>query len=830
MRLSIFIFLIFQLCSTAQEFKAIIPFIKDNCIDCHDAEMMEGNLNLENLDLHDPSKYNNQLLAKIYDQVDSGKMPPPKKKKKKVLNPDRFLLELSQHILTQDKSRRSEYGRVETRRLNKSEIENTLKDYFGKHESITFPAIPNDPEFKGYSKSAEALGLSPLLIKSLLSTASKLLNDTANWQRGSGKKVATQKISIAQATQQKKIVPLINGISLIKGWTAPLIDQQVAKIKYENRNKYTLPKKEYDVAVFRANCRLYNATVPTFKAKKSGTYKLSFKAYNVLRTDNNYNKGSSGLIKKVAPGLKDETVTILTQDKNDNYRLLKTVKVYKGKTNTVTAEFWLNRGEQIIFNCVNLPIPENPVPLVLAKTMKEGFPGVAFGSFEISWASQSQNPADKISILPTDETNATEAETQLLHNLGRLFRRPLKIEENSFYLNFFKTHFTRTKDIRMAAISTLETALSSPAFLFLETTKGKLNSWQMINRLSYFLWNSPPDHELFELAQKHKYLSKEILAQQAERMIADKKFDRFITEFSNNWLELDKVSDTIPDFRLYPEYRGREYLIDSAVTETQLFLKHLIQNNLPVANLVTADFAIVNEELAKHYGIQGVHAVDFQIVDLPKTSLRGGLLTQAAILKLTADGTTTSPILRGVWINEKILGVHISPPPPNLPSAESDIRGLSTIKDILSAHMENKSCRSCHKTIDPPGFALESFDVMGAFRENYRSLEKGSNKTSGMARNGKLFTYYQSYAVDSSSIVSEQTFTNINEFKQIVSKDPKKIAKNILNELVYFSSGKPLEFIDLSTAEQILKYTKQDGYRLKSLIKELITSKLFMEN
>jgi len=206
-------------------------------------------------------------------------------------------------------------------------------------------------------------------------------------------------------------------------------------------------------------------------------------------------------------------------------------------------------------------------------------------------------------------------------------------------------------------------------------------------------------------------------------MLDSGKSRAFVENFTGQWLDLRNIDATTPDARLYPEFD--ELLKLSMINETESFFAELLNKNLPVSNLIHSDFAMLNSRIAAHYGIEGVTGEEFRRVSLPAGSPRGGILTQASVLKVTANGTTTSPVLRGSWVIKRLLGRPSPPPPANVGTIEPDTRGATTIREQLAKHRTSESCAGCHRNIDPPGFALESFDVIGGFRDRYRSQEKG---------------------------------------------------------------------------------------------------------
>ena len=275
--------------------------------------------------------------------------------------------------------------------------------------------------------------------------------------------------------------------------------------------------------------------------------------------------------------------------------------------------------------------------------------------------------------------------------------------------------------------------------MFVEEKPGRLDDHALATRLALFLWNSIPDDTLRALADKGELGKPAVLRAQTERMLDDPKSRRFVEAFTDYWLDLRKIDDTSPSTTLYNDYELDDPLKLAAVEETRLFFAELLRADLPARNVVDSDFTFLNERLADHYGIKGVSGVDFRKVKLPADSVRGGLMTQASVLKVTANGTTTSPVLRGHWITERILGLETPPPPPSVEAVEPDIRGAVTIRQQLDKHRADASCASCHRKMDPPGFALESFDVMGGYRERYRAVSDKVPPVKGHGMNGQAF-------------------------------------------------------------------------------------------
>jgi hypothetical protein len=379
-----------------------------------------------------------------------------------------------------------------------------------------------------------------------------------------------------------------------------------------------------------------------------------------------------------------------------------------------------------------------------------------------------------------------------------------------------------------AMISAYSAVLVSPAFITLEEQPGHLDNYALASRLSYFLWNTEPDAALMQLATANRLQDPAVLRAQTRRLLEDERSQRFVRAFLDYWLDLRKLNNTSPDENLYPDYYLDDYLVESAGDETRAFFTAMLESDLPARNVVASDFAMLNERLADLYGIPGVQGSALRRVALPADSVRGGLVTQASVLKVTANGTTTSPVLRGVWINERILGRLVPPPPGGVPPVEPDVRGTKTIRDQLAQHRSQTLCKSCHARIDPPGFALESFDVAGGDREKYRAVGSEGKAAEGVGKNGHLFEFHYALPVDPSGTLPDgRSFADVRELKNLLLADERQIARNLASQLVVYATGSPVRFGDRPRLEAILDRAKNSGYGTADLIDAVIQSELF---
>jgi hypothetical protein len=422
-----------------------------------------------------------------------------------------------------------------------------------------------------------------------------------------------------------------------------------------------------------------------------------------------------------------------------------------------------------------------------------------------------------------------DAQRLLREFIRQAYRRPVnEANEVKRFLPVVQSALEKGNNFTDAMIAAYTAVLCSPEFICLEEKPGRLDDFALASRLAFFLWNSPPDKVLYRSAAKNQLHQPDVLRAQTERLLNDAKSQWFVDAFLDYWLDLRKMLATAPDANLYSDYYLDDLLTESALAETQLFFAELLRANLPARDVVSSDFAMVNERLAAHYGLPPVPGVALRRVPLPKNSVRGGLITQAAVLKVTANGTTTSPVLRGAWIMERILGQKPPPPPPSVPAIEPDTRGAVTIRQQLEKHRTLQMCSACHAKVDPAGFALENFDVMGGWRDRYRA-ETGSEPEKGIAKSGQKFAFCYAQPVDASGELPDgRKFGDVRELKHLLLENEEQLARNLVQQLAVYATGAPIRFSDRSAIAKILAQSRAAQYGVRTLVCELVQSELFL--
>ncbi len=409
-----------------------------------------------------------------------------------------------------------------------------------------------------------------------------------------------------------------------------------------------------------------------------------------------------------------------------------------------------------------------------------------------------------------------DAEKLIRALLPRAFRRTVREREEKPFVALVAKSLEMGQPFEASLRAGCKAVLASPKFLYLREPAGPLDDHALASRLSYFLWSTVPDEALLAVAAKGELRKPAVLRAQVERMLAHPKAKAFTENFTGQWLGLRDIAANPPDKVLYPEF------------------EELLKLNLSVKNFVDSDFAMLNGRLAKHYGIPDVHGVAFRKVALKPEYHRDGVLTQASVLKVTANGTTTSPVLRGVWVLDRILGRPAQPPPPNTPAIEPDIRGAKTIREILEQHRATENCAGCHSRIDPPGFALENYDVIGGWRERYRIVAEQKNRVNN--RTGPLGKYLAAWQyglgppVDAGDTLPDgRKFSDIAEFKKLLLAHPEQIARCVTEKLVTYATGQPVGLGDHAAVNRIVAEAKQSDYGLRTLVHAIIASEPFLQ-
>ncbi|MGL4419357.1 MAG: DUF1588 domain-containing protein, partial [Gemmataceae bacterium] len=429
-------------------------------------------------------------------------------------------------------------------------------------------------------------------------------------------------------------------------------------------------------------------------------------------------------------------------------------------------------------------------------------------------------------------TPAAAAEKALGDFLPRLFRQPVDDATRQRYVRMVLDRLIAGDPFETAMRFALKAALCSPAFLFIadhSTDSNRDARAEFHTKLRLFLTNSAMTKSAIDPRRTRR--------QQVEDLLREPESERFLVDFLSQWLSLRDIEATTPDPHLYPEYIP--YLHDAIRREPAETLRTMLRENRPARDLVAADYVLANQRLAEHYNLPPIQGTDFRKVPLPKNHPHGGFLTMAGIMKVTANGTSTSPVKRGAWVMKSLFGEAPLPPPPDTPAVEPDLKGATTIREQLANHRDHSTCASCHSRFDPPGFALESFDPIGRFRNFYRTTQgapipdfvalfPSHLMPDGKFHNAQYHTrFFRGPVVDPSGDWKRGgAFQNVVDFKQQLVQQERKLAQNFLAQLMMYANGKPPQYADRPAMETILNAT-QPHYGLRSILDTFVESTLF---
>jgi mono/diheme cytochrome c family protein len=757
---------------------ATASFLDQYCLDCHGEGAKKARVRLDRLPLKLTDPQNLAAWIKVLDKLDTGEMPPKDEEQPPRADVQETLAWLRPQLHAADLARQHAEGRVIKRRLNRVEYEETLHDLLAIEKPLR-QLLPEDGAAAGFDNVGAALNTSSQLLERYLEAAD----------------VALKAAMLDDPRPETKTAKF-------RYIDEPTVIQSLARPS--NSRMFAVDGDAY--IMFSDYIPYGGGKLGQFRAPDAGRYRVRITAY-----------GHMGPV---------------------------TMRVYAGAThevpNHLVGHYDLPADKPSVVEFVD-EFPKGSTLTLLPYRLKLGGfvnqtrekllqrVGMALQTVEIEGPLVPEWPPRRyrqlLGELDLAKGTLDDAEKVLRNFVPRAFRRPVTEAEVRPYVELVQSRLEQKYDFRSALRLGLQAVLCSPRFLFLEEQPGRLSDLALASRLSYFLWSSLPDEELLTLAGDQKLAQPEVLRAQVERMLSDARAERFVKNFTGQWLGLRQIDATTPDKVLYPEFD--ELLQVSMVSETELFFKELLQHDLSVTNFVDSDFSMLNGRLAQHYGIPGVEGQAFRRVALPPESHRGGVLTQGAILKVTANGTNTSPVLRGVWVFKNIIGQPVPPPPPNVPAVEPDIRGAVTIREQLAKHRQIAACASCHVKIDPAGFALENFDVVGGWRERYRSTAAGDPVKSSIA--GVSVRYLLGRPVEAADQLADgRPFASIDELKKLLLADREQIARCLAEKLLTYATGAAPQFADRQAIADLIARSRAHDLGLRTLIHEVVQSPAFL--
>lgn len=759
-----------------------------HCLACHGSDKTEGDLRIDELSSDFTADDSRERWQQVLRRVLSGEMPPEDAPQPTAEERHALTAWIGRQLAAEAARRRTSEGRVFLRRLNRIEYENTLRDLLGIRIEVQ-DMLPEDTPADGFDNVGAALHSSSFLLERYLEAASAALDR-----------------AIASEPQP----PLVHERYRIHDERQVKIDTERVYLHTEN------------ALVFFSSSDWNSIVLSQFYPPHGGTYRLRLRVQA-------FQNGEKPVVFRIDAGpmlmgTKQQLIGYFDAPAAAPREIEFTIPLEARSTIRI-APYGLARAQTVsAIGAETYTGPGLAVEWVdLEGPLHDVWPPEShrrlFGDLAQSPAADDPYRLEVVSAAPD-----TDAARIVGDFARRAFRRSVSDAEVQPYLDLIHAKQEQGESFARAVRAGLLAVLMSPKFLFLRETPGPLDDYALASRLSYFLWSTLPDEELLALAEAGRLRESEVLHAQVERLLNAPQAAAFTRNFVGQWLNLRDIDFTEPSHILYPEYDL--LLKESMLRETELFFTELLAHDLSWRNFLASDFTLLNGRLARHYGIPGVEGWEFQRVQLPPGSHRGGLLTMASVLKVTANGTNTSPVLRGAWVLDRILGEPPPGPPANVPALEPDIRGATTIREQLARHRADAACASCHAQIDPLGFALESFDVIGGWRDYYRSSGNGQE----VVVDGQRMPYLHGLAVDPADALSDgRTFSDIDELKQLLLVQADVFARALTTKLLTYATGGAPEAVDAEEVDRILARTNaaNDGFR--TLIHEIVDSRLFRE-
>ena len=799
--------------------KTVAQFVGQYCLKCHDKETEKGDREFETFKLP-LAKEADLIVAKdIIDQLTLREMPPKKAEAHPGDDERLAIIRLLREGIASVRGKiESTAARTALRRLSNREYENTLATLFGRRvDTLGLTAdFPKEKASEHIDTIGKSLVTSGFLLDQYFLSATRLVDlrlgrpetPVQNWHF-TGNFLQYEELSgpHRQALNNKFLC------------------------LYEQPNTDTRQGGYGHIEDFLKG-------VPV-----SGLYDIEVHA-QALHRDTHYDHTIFGIdfsepfILGVVPG--DATKNHIHYPQQIEPLLAQAV-VPDEKPEWIKFRVWLEAGQTPRFIFPNGPYESRASVITINRRYVDDFQGrfakagvsrthllregklphIRIGEIKIAGPQpEPGGSAEEIAVFGAGGFQPKRALDQLHAFAARAFRRPLTSADRAAIKKSYDTRIREKATPRDAALDALKMILCSPSFLyFSEVTaekEPKLGPYDLATRLSYALWASPPDAELLAAAAAGKLTAPIEIRKQSARLLADERVGGFVSAFLEAWLRLRDLGSMPPPRETMRIYYA-ENLAEAMKTEPRLFFRHLLRENGSVRQFLDADYTFADKRLAKLYDLPEAKilriADGFQRVSLYGSRQRGGLLGMAGVLTVSANGVETSPVTRGVWVMENILGIKPPPPPDVVPAIEPDVTGITTVRERLAKHRTDPTCNECHRKIDPLGFSLENFDPIGRWRTTYPK-PKGNAPAPPVDSSGEFS--------------SGEAYADFHEFKRILVSGRQDIfARHLIREFLSYATGRHMEAIDDVALEEIFEAVKKDGYGMRSLVVESLASEIF---
>ena len=768
----------------------VLPILRERCFGCHGAEKQKGKLRLDALDLNFDRGQSAERWHDALDQLNLGEMPPEDAEPLTAAQRKTLTGWLTKRLQAAAAARRSTGGQGVMRRLTRYEYANTMRDLLGVEMDFARDLPPEPASVDGFRNNGRSLGMSAEQLEMYLGIARTGLDKAIV----EGDAPTVVKARVEKSAPVRRVKGLVDNTLLPGGQFLAKFDEFPREGKFRVKlhvvtkvpNGAGLPRLRVTLGV-RADVRAPSETL-TVADVKSGQQVLEFTG----RMENfplpGHNPKYPGLLVRLTNEYDDGSGFITR-------KLPKRKKPKKGQPSE--------------------PLPVDPreksQPVVEVKAVE--FEGPLFKSWP---------PRSHVALIGEagEGNEESRAAAALEKFMARAYRRPVTPKETGAMFDLFRVIRKRSDSFEAAMRETLALVLATPDFLYLvepaAAQRRALNDHELASRLSYFLWSTMPDATLIELAEAGKLRAPKTLAAQVDRMLADPRSGEFVRHFTDQWLNLSGINRVAVNPQFHPEFN--DALKVDMRRETQLFFAEILRTNVSALQFLDADFAMLNRDLAQHYGLPETDwpaGVAFERVTLKGNGRRGGLLTQGGILLANSDGEQSHPIRRAVWLLDRVLGTPPAPPPPDVPELDGNspkLRNLS-IRQQMEVHREKAACANCHRDIDPWGIAFEEYDAVGRWRENWRANPKAKPQP-----------------VDALAKLADGTelpgMAGLK--KHLLAHEKERFAAALTRKMLAYALGRSLEFSDAAAVAALTQRFEKGDYQLRTLITGIVQSEDFL--
>ncbi|MBL9186671.1 MAG: DUF1592 domain-containing protein [Opitutaceae bacterium] len=800
--------------------KALSQFVGKYCLKCHDAATQKGDREFETFKLPLTTEAGLIDAKDIIDQLTLGEMPPPKAEHHPTDDERLAIIRLLREGVASARGTIASTGaRTVMRRLSNREYENTLATLFGRRvDTLGLTAdFPKEKASEHIDTIGKSLVTSGFLLDQYFQAANRLVET-----RLGRPELAPQSWHFTGNFRQYE----------------ELTGPHKAAFNYKFLCLYEQPNTDTRQGGY-GHIEDFLKGVPV-----SGLYDIEVHA-QAMHRDTHYDAAIFGIdfsepfLLGVVPG--DATKNHIHYPQAIEPLLAQAV-VPDEKPEWLKFRVWLEAGQTPRFIFPNGPYESRASVLQVNKRYKDEFdaklanagvvrthlitgtgklPHIRIGEIKIAGPiPEPGGSAEEIAVFGAGGFQPKQALAQLYAFGTRAYRRPLTNADRAAIRKTYDKRISEKATPRQAALDTLKLMLCSPSFLYFseitDEKETKLGPYDLASRLSYALWGAPPDRELMAAAAARKLTDPKEISKQTARLLADDRVGGFVNAFLDAWLNLRDLGSQPPPRESMRVYYA-ENLPEAMKTEVRLFFRDLLKSNGSVRLFLDADYTFADKRLAKLYGLpeqKTLRIADgFQRVSLADKQQRGGLLGMAGVLTVSANGVETSPVTRGVWVSENILGIKPPPPPDVVPALGADVSGATTIRDRLAKHRADPACAECHRKIDPLGFSLENFDPIGRWRTTY-AKPKGSAAAPKVDATGEFG--------------SGETYAGFHDFKNIlVGSRTDMFTRHLTKQFLSYATGRHMEAVDEFVIEDIVQAVKKDGYGLRTLITECLASEIF---